>query len=149
MKKVALIVALTVVAYAVTAAQVKNSEDEVRDFLTDYDKAVAERNIAFLESVLADDYIYTGASGRATERARLLAFFKRLREKPTSRTISLVHSNVKVRVVGAMAVVTNDYVSKTAPIDSLDADAQTASGRHIVVFEKRGGRWMVIAEQDT
>jgi ketosteroid isomerase-like protein len=48
-----------------------------------------------------------------------------------------------------MAVVTNDYTSQTTPIDSPDAEPETNKGRHTVVFEKRGGRWLVIAEQDT
>jgi ketosteroid isomerase-like protein len=62
---------------------------------------------------------------------------------------SLKHENVKVRVVGNMAVVTNDYTAQTIPIDSPDAEPQTDKGRHTVVFEKRKGRWLVIAEQDT
>jgi len=41
-----------------------------------------------------------------------------------------------------MAVVTNDYTSQTTPIDEPD----TYTGRHTGVFEKRNGRWMVIAE---
>lgn len=149
MKKLLAVVAVTVVSCFAAVAQNNAGEAEVRGFMIEYDKAIADRNIAFLEAVLAEDYIYTGANGRGTDRAGVLAFFRRTKEKPRSRTVSLVHDNIKTRVVGDMAVVTNDYMSKTVPIDAPDSEPQTARGRHMVAFEKRRGRWMVIAEQDT
>jgi ketosteroid isomerase-like protein len=141
--------ALIIVSCFAAVAQNNEAEANVRGFMIEYDKAIADRNIAFLEAVLAEDYIYTGANGRATDRAGVLGFFRHTKEKPRSRTVSLVHDNVKARVVGDMAVITNDYMSKTVPIDALDSEPQTTRGRHMVAFEKRRGRWMVIAEQDT
>ena len=149
MKKLIAVGALTIVSCFAAVAQNNEAEAEVRSFMIEYDKAVADRNIAFLEAVLAEDYIYTGANGRATDRAGVLAFFRRVKEKPSSRTISLVHDNIKARVVDDMAVVTNDYMSKTVPIDAPDPEPQISRGRHMVAFEKRRGRWLVIAEQDT
>ena len=149
MKKLFASATLIIVSTFTAIAQISKDEQEVRGFLAEYDKAVSSRDIAFLERVLPEDYVYTGASGRMSDRTRVLNFFKRQRDKPTSRTHSLRHDNVNVRVVGKMAVVTNDYTSETTPIDSPDAEPQTNKGRHIVVFEKRNGRWMVIAEQDT
>ena len=149
MKKLIAVGALTLVSCFAAVAQNNAGEAEVRGFMIEYDKAIADRNIAFLEAVLAEDYIYTGANGRGTDRAGVLAFFRRTKEKPRSRTVSLVHDNIKARVVGDMAVVTNDYMSKTVPIDAPESEPQTTRGRHMVAFEKRRGRWMVIAEQDT
>jgi ketosteroid isomerase-like protein len=145
-----LAIALLIVASPVgVSAQNSKAEREVRAFLVEYDKAVAERDIAFLERVLPVDYVFTGASGRKSDRAQVLQFFTQQRDKPTSRMISLKHENVVVRVVGNMAVATNDYTSRTTPIDAPDAEPETYTGRHTGVFEKRNGRWMVIAEQDT
>ncbi|MDI1241850.1 MAG: nuclear transport factor 2 family protein [bacterium] len=149
MKKLIAAGALAIVSCFAAVAQNHEAEAEVRGFMIQYDKAVAERNIAFLKAVLAEDYVYTGANGRAADRARVLAFFRRVKEKPSSRMVSLVHDNIKARVVGDMAVVTNDYMSRTVPIDAPDSEPQTTRGRHMVAFEKRRGRWMVIAEQDT
>jgi ketosteroid isomerase-like protein len=149
MKKLLASATLIIVSTFTAIAQISKDEQEVRGFLAEYDKAVSSRDIAFLERVLPEDYVYTGANGRMSDRTRVLNFFKRQRDKPTSRTHSLRHDNVNVRVVGKMVVVTNDYTSETTPIDSPDAEPQTNKGRHIVVFEKRNGRWMVIAEQDT
>ena len=131
------------------AAQVGSAEREVRAFLADYDKAVVDRDILFLERILPDDYVMTGASGRRADRAQVLAFFTRERDKPSSRMLSLKHENVVVRAVGNMAVVTNDYTAQTTPIDAPKAEPDTYIGRHTKVLERRDGRWMVIAEQDT
>lgn len=124
-------------------------EREVRAFLEEYDKAVLARDISFLERVLPDDYVMTTASGRRADRAEVLAFFTRERDRPSSRMVSLKHEHVVVRAVGHMAVVTNDYTSQTTPIDAPHAEPDTYVGRHTKVLEKRDGRWMVIAEQDT
>jgi len=149
MKKLLVIATLIIVSTFAVIAQNSKAEQEVRGFLAEYDKAVSSRDIAFLERVLADDYVYTGASGRRSDRAQVLKFFNQKRDKPSHRMNSLKHENVRVRVVGDMAVVTNDYTAQTTPTDSPDAEPHTDKGRHIVVFEKRNGRWMVIAEQDT
>lgn len=130
-------------------AQSSGVEQEVRAFVAEYDKAVAGRNIAFLERVLPDDYVMTGASGRKSDRTQVLKFFTKERDKPSYRMLSLKHENLVVRVSGNMAVVTNDYTSRTTPIAAPNAEPEIANGRHTGVFEKRSGRWMVIAEQDT
>jgi uncharacterized protein (TIGR02246 family) len=149
MKKLLASATLIIVSAFAAVAQNSKDEQEVRGFLAEYDKAVLSRDIDFLERVLPDDYVFTGASGRMSDRTRVLKFFKQQRDKPTYRMNSLKHENVKVRVVGNMAVVTNDYTAQTTPIDSPNAEPQTAKGRHTKVIEKRNGRWMVIAEQDT
>lgn len=148
-EKLLAIATLIVVAPFAVDAQSSSAEHEIRAFLAEYDKAVANRDIAFLERVLPDDYVFTGASGRKSDRAQVLKFFTQQRDKPSYRMISLKHENVVVRAVGNMAVVTNDYTSQTTPIDAPDAEPATYTGRHTGVFEKRNGRWMVIAEQDT
>ena len=148
-----LALAVLIVAFPLAAVgQGSNEEQAFRAFLAflaEYDKAVAGRDIAFLERVLPEDFVFTGASGRKSDRAQVLRFFTRERDRPSYRMVSLKHENVNVRVVGSMAVVTNDYTSRTTPIDAPDAEPDSYTGRHTGVFEKRDGRWMVIAEQDT
>ncbi len=149
MQKLLAIATLIVGIPFAVAAQSSRAEQEVRAFLAEYDKAVAGRDIAFLERVMPNDYVFTGESGRKSDRAQVLMFFTQQRDKPSNRMISLKHENVSVRAVGNMAVVTNDYTSQTTPIDAPNAEPATYKGRHTGVFEKRKGRWMVIAEQDT
>jgi len=78
-----------------------------------------------------------------------LKYFKQKRDKPDYKLSSLKHLNMRVRVVGNMAVVTNDWISGTIPIDSTNDEPTTHRGRYTGVFEKRNGRWMVIAEHDS
>jgi ketosteroid isomerase-like protein len=147
--KLLAITTLIVVSPFAVDAQSSSAEQEIRAFLAEYDKAVANRDIAFLERVLPNDYVFTGASGRKSDRAQVLKFFSQQKDKPSYRMMSLEHKNVVVRAVGNMAVVTNDYISQTTPMETTDAAPDITKGRHTGVFEKRNGRWMVIAEQDT
>lgn len=149
MNRACAIAMLLLAAPSALHAQAGSLEREVRAFLVEYDKAVAARNIAFLERVMPDDYVFTGASGRKSDRAQVLKYFTQQRAKPSYRMVSLKHENVVVRAVGNMAVVTNDYTSRTTPVDMPTAEPDSTSGRHTGVFEKRNGQWMVIAEQDT
>ena len=130
-------------------AQSSSAEQEVRAFLAEYDKAVASRDIEFLERVLPEDYVFTGANGRKSTRAQVLTFFTQQRASPSYGMVSLRHDNVVVHAVGDMAVVTNDYTSRTTPIAAPNTEPDSISGRHTGVFVKRNGHWMVIAEQDT
>ncbi|MEZ4457688.1 MAG: nuclear transport factor 2 family protein, partial [Gemmatimonadales bacterium] len=132
-----------------TRAQAGSAENEVRAFLVEYDRAVAARDTAFLAGVLPPDYVFTGADGRKSDRAQVLRYFAQQRARPSYRMVALKHDNVVVRAVGDMAVVTNDYTSRTTPIAAPNMDPDSTSGRHTAVFEKRNGRWMAIAEQDT
>lgn len=147
--RVCVIAAFMAVAPFAVGAQGTATEREVRAFLAEYDKAVAARDMAFLERVLPEDYVFTGANGRKSDRAQVLKFFSRERANPSYRMVSLEHRNVVVRAVGDMAVVTNDYTSRTTPIAEPNVEPDSNSGRHTGVFEKRHGHWMVIAEQDT
>jgi len=149
MKNLPTIVVMIFVSTFAAVAQNSKGEQEVRGFLVEYGKAVPGRDIAFLERVLAKDYVYTGPSGKMTNRAQALEYFKQQRDKPDYKSISLKHLNVKVHVVGKMALITNDWISVTSPIDSTNAEPTTYKGRYTGVFEKRNGRWMVIAEHDS
>lgn len=129
--------------------QNQTPEQELRSFLIEHEKRVGSRDIEYLERVIPDDYVYTGPNGRMTNREEALTHFKRQRYNPTSRRISLKHHNVKVHVVGDMALSTHDWIAQTAPLDATDAEPITDRGRYTGVFEKRNGRWMVVAEHDS
>ncbi len=147
--KILLTIILILVSTFAAFAQNSKGEQEVRAFIDQYGKAITNRDIAFLERATPDDYVYTGPTGTMTNREQALKYHKRQRDKPDHKLISREHLNVKVHVVGKMALVTNDWISVTSPIDSTDAEPTTYKGRYTGVFEKRSGRWMVIAEHDS
>lgn len=149
MKKLPTIIVTIFVSAFVAFAQNSKGEQEVRAFIDEYGKAITSRDIAFLERATSDDYVYTGPSGKMTNRMQALKYHKQQRDKPDYKLISREHPNVKVHVVGKMALVTNDWISVTLPIESTNAEPTTYKGRYTGVFEKRNGRWMVIAEHDS
>ncbi|CAN5377877.1 hypothetical protein BH10ACI2_BH10ACI2_10030 [soil metagenome] len=149
MKNLATIFVLVLASTFVAFSQVGKGEREVRGFIEEYGKAVTSRDIAFLERAMPEDYVYTGPNGKMTNREQALKYHKQQRDKPDYRLISLDHPNLKVHVVGNMALVTNDWISVTSPLDSTGATPTTDKGRYTGVFEKRNGRWMVIAEHDS
>ncbi|HMU34876.1 MAG TPA: nuclear transport factor 2 family protein [Pyrinomonadaceae bacterium] len=130
-------------------AQNTKGEKEFRAFLAEYEKAVSGRNIDFVERATPEDYVRTGADGKLTDRSRLLKYLRQQRDKPTFRYVSLQHLNMKVRVVGSMALVTNDWIAVTLSIEETSPEPSTDKGRYTGVFEKRKGRWMVLAEHDS
>ena len=130
-------------------AQNTKRERDFRAFLAGYEKAVPSRDLPFLERAMPDDYVYSGPGGKMTNREQALKYHKQQRDSPDYRSISLKHENMKIRVVGNMALVTNDWTSVTAPVDQPNAEPTTDNGRYTGVFEKRNGRWMVIAEHDS
>ena len=149
MKQFLSILVLSVVPAAAACAQGGKAEKEVRLFLAQYEKAVPGRDIGFLERALADDYVHAGPNGTTTNRAEALKYFREQRANPEFRTNSLKHERQNVRVVGDMALVTNDWIATTTLTQSQIAVPVTDSGRYTGVFEKRNGRWMVIAEHDS
>lgn len=147
--KILLTIILILVSTFAAFAQNSKGEQEVRAFIDQYGKAITNRDIAFLERATADDYVYSGPAGTMTNREQALKYHKRQRDKPDYKLISREHLNVKVHAVGNMALVTNDWISVTSQFDSTNAEPTTFKGRYTGVFEKRNGRWMVIAEHDS
>lgn len=130
-------------------AQYVKGENEFRTFFAKYERAVAGRDVDFLERAMPDDYVRTGANGKMTDRSRMLKYFSQQKVRPTFKYVSLKHLNIKVRVVGNMALLTNDWIAETTPVEPLNAATTPDKGRYTGVFEKRSGRWMVIAEHDS
>lgn len=130
-------------------AQDAEGEKEFRTFFAKYERAVSGRDIDFLEQAMPSDYVRTGANGKMTDRSRMLKYFSQQRVKPTFKYVSLKHVNIKVRVVGNMALLTNDWIAETSSVEPLNTLTTTDKGRYTGVFEKRRGRWVVIAEHDS
>lgn len=149
MKKLLCTLLLSVIPGCAAFAQGGNAEKEARIFLAQYEKAVPDRDIVFLERALADDYVHVGSNGTTSNRAEALKYFREQRANPDFRTNLLKHENQKLRVVGDMALVTNDWIATTTLTNSPNAEPVTDSGRYTGVFEKRNGRWKVIAEHDS
>ena len=127
----------------------RSAEEEVRNFLAEYEQAILKRDIAFMERVLVDDYAYMSSNGSRENRTQALDYFKQQREKPTYKIVSFKRENVDVRIIGDLAVVTEDWTYRTAPVDSATEEPRLDRGISTMVLQKRGQKWMILAEHES
>ena len=140
---------LTVIASAAALAQNSGAEQEVRKLVSEMDRAVVKNDVAYFERVLADDYVFAGTDGRAKTRAEVLAEIRREAEKPTYKVTANTSEDVRVRVSGDMAVVTSTFRMTTVGPESNPWEPHDDTGRYTTVLQRRGGRWLVVAEHFT
>jgi len=137
-----LVVALFMVS-PVYAQAPNAAERELIKLENDWSTAWLKKDGAFLQTLYADEYMFTSESGTIYSKAQDIAETI----SPENRNESFLRADLKVRVYGNTAVVTG--------LNTLESSA-TASGKHTSgayrftdVFVKRHGRWQVVASQST
>ena len=140
---------LTLAATISSFSTIKSADQEIRNFLAEYEQAILNRDIAFMERVLADDYVYLSSSGVRERRTQALEYWKQQREKPTYKIVSFKRENVDVRIIGDVAVVTEDWTYRTAPVDFETKEPRIDRGVSTMLLQKRGQRWMILAEHES
>jgi uncharacterized protein (TIGR02246 family) len=148
MKKLIAIATLAIVSTVSVFAQTSKDEQEVLKFISEYEQANINRDVASIERVMTDDYIYS-YEGATENKAKALEWTKKEKEKPTHRLISYKTEGVKAKVIGNTAIVTGTWIGTTAPASDDKAEPHTDKGRYTAVLEKRNGRWMVVAEHNS
>ena len=149
MKKLLKVTLLIFVTMLSVSAQNNKTEQDIRNLLAEYEQAVIKRDIAFVERIWANDFIYSGTSGTMENRMQSLEYLKQERDKPTYKINLFKNENQKVRVTGNTAIVTGDWTLQSAPVDSSADEPHTDKGRITTILEKRNGRWMIIAEHES
>ena len=141
-----LAIATLIIASTLTAfAQNSKAEQEVLKLDAEYIQAQINRDIAFYERVLADNYIYAGERGQTRNKAQTLEMFRKEKEMPPY-IIALKTEDVKAKVMGNTALLTGAWIITESSISDKKAEPQTYKGRYTSVLEKRNGRWMYVAE---
>lgn len=149
MRRLFTAVLLTVVAATTALAQNGKAEQEVRQLMADLDQAILKSDVAFFERVLADDYLYASVDGKAKTRAEVLAEMRKEAEKPTYKITAVTSEDMRVRVSGDTAVVTAAWKATTVGPESNPWEPHDDAGRYTTVLQKRGGRWVVVADHVT
>lgn len=142
MKKTLLFMAVALLAVASISAQNK-TEQEIRAFIADYDKAFLAQDAAFFEKNLADDYFYSGTTGTTQNKTQALDELKKMTADKTYRMSEMKSEGLAVRVVGKTAVVTGTWVS-TGTADG--GAPHTDRGRFTSILENRNGKWLIVTE---
>jgi ketosteroid isomerase-like protein len=131
-------------AYGQPAAQQQNSksEQEVRQAIEQYKTALLKRDIAALEKIWADDYVFVNASGDVLTKEQRLANIK---SGATALDSISDDENLTVRIYQNSAVTTSRVTIKG------QYSGQPVSGqyRSTVVWVKGPAGWQLVSNQLT
>ncbi len=146
MKKITTIAFLILSAAFTAFTQNGKDEQEILKINQEYNGASLKNDLAFFERVLADDYIYSGPSGRLLNRTQYLEEIRNEAAKPTYKLQDITSVEPKIKMIGHMAILTAGWASATTPLNDTKTEPHKDTGRYTSVYEKRGGRWMITAE---
>src|SRR2546423_242771 len=108
--------------------------DQLRGLDASIDEAGSDGDFDALETLLADDFIYTHSTGKVETKAAWIAGLKPLTGKRRR-----VASGIAVEVHGDVAVVTGD-------VDINWADGRTVLNRYVRVYRRQAGGWQAISQ---
>ncbi len=145
MKKLITITLLTIVSTFAVFAQNGKTEQEILKIHNSLDQAYLNKDTAAFERIMADDYIISGVSGKMQTRAEVLEEMRKEFANANYKVLSAKTDDVKVKVSGSMALVTGNWTSTTVSANGT-AEPHTDTGRFTHIYEKRGGKWMLVAE---
>jgi hypothetical protein len=114
---------------------------ELTTIMLDMAKASIRGDVAFFDNVLADEVIYTTINGEIKNKAQVLDDYR----KHQITFQSHVFDDIKVRLYGELAVVTN----RATAVSTYQHKPRRSVTRNTRTFVKRDGRWQVVAFQST
>ena len=133
------VLTFAVVAWAQTPAQPKSgsAEQELLKLEQDWTNAEVKADLAFLDRILADDWLFTDPDGVVWTKAKSLAVLKSGEDVVSS----MVPDDMKVRIYGDAAVVTGRATTKET------FKGKDISGLHrwTDTWIKKAGRWQCVA----
>lgn len=138
---------LLLVVFAVTAqtesgtSPPKRVEQELLQVNKTYDEALVRSDIAALERIFAEEFIYISTSGSVANRAQQIELIRSGALKIDSGASDDVH----VRLYGETALVFGSFKAK----GQFNGQAFDSIERYTSVWVKRSGRWQLVAEQGT
>ncbi len=124
-----------------TAAYAATPSDELVAKEASWSKAMIAKDVPALKEIIAPDWIGQNQTGKSMTRAEFLSGLSSGEDKVSSMNNHDVH----VRIVGDLAIV-----------QGMDTEESTHKGAStsgtyswMDVFQKRGGKWVAIASQNT
>ena len=80
--RILLKIAILILASTISiSGKTESAEREVKSFLAQYEQAILNRDVNFMERVMADDYMYLSSAGSRENRKQALDYWKQQREK--------------------------------------------------------------------
>ena len=140
MKRFAFAVGVVVLAFGVTIlaqTQIESVEQELIRLEKQWVDAVIKLDLAFLDRIWADDYVWTASDGNIWSKAHTLESLK----SGEDRVLSVRTDDVKVRVYGDAAVVTG----RSTFNETFKGKDVSGSERFTDTWVRRSGRWQCVA----
>jgi ketosteroid isomerase-like protein len=144
MKRIVIAVWVVVLAFSVAilaqSAKPKSgsAEQELIKLEQQWGDALVKPDLAFLDRILAEDYMFTSPNGEVLTKAQMLAELKSGEDVVSSE----VNLDMKVRVYGDAAVVTGYSTSK----ETVKGKDISGEYRWTDTWIKKGGRWQCVAD---
>ncbi len=125
----------------ITEAKGQKDKEKIQALMSEWDNALVNRNVDFIDGILAEDFTYISSSGQVQNKAEHLALIK----SPDLIIESSSSSNFVVRVYGDMAVaIAEGRIKGRYKSNSFDNHY-----RYTDVWVKRKGIWKAVATQIT
>ena len=144
MKK-SIYIAAIVLALSLASHAQNPAEQEILKIHAGLDNAFMKKDMAFFENVMSSDYVYSDPQGKMFDRTGNLEQLRKEWANTTYKAISATTENPKVKVMGNTALITADWTF-TSQANSPNGLQHFDRGRYTGVYEKRDGKWMLIAE---
>lgn len=141
MKKTILLVVCFLALSLSAAAQGNKVEQTILQLEKDWIAALINADTAALEKIYSDSLTYTHSNSNTDTKAIYIANLKAGKTK----YVSLVHSDVKVRVYGTTAL----HTSTTAIKLISNGQESSFSVKMLHVYVKEGKTWRMVAHQTT
>jgi ketosteroid isomerase-like protein len=141
MKRIALAAGLVVLAFGVAIlaqTQTASAEQELIKLEMEWNnEALVKHDWAFVDGILADDYITTDSDGVVANEAQEMAILSSGEEE----VMSAKADDFRVRVYGDAAVVTYRWTYK----GKVKGKENSGQERYTDTWIRRGGRWQCVA----
>lgn len=145
-KKTITIAALIIISALAVFAQTSKDEQEILKIHNGLDQAFVKNDIAVFERVFADDYVLSGAYGKTMNRTETLEDLRKEWANTNYKVVAATSDNLKVKVSGNVAFVMGNWTSMMSPRSDANAEPHKDTGRYTGIYEKRGGKWTLVAE---
>jgi len=150
MKRIILITLLLIVTSTPAFTQAANSagnkaEQEVLKTLDEVLRAMIEHDMAAIDRLYTDHYVFSGNTGASLTKARLIEVFKGMKANGVSY-VSWTPSEMKIALYGDAAVTNNRFEIKTR---NSKGETNTLNHRYTCTWVKQQGRWRLAAAQAT
>jgi ketosteroid isomerase-like protein len=115
-----------------------SAEQELLKLEKECGYALVKPNLAFLDRILAEDYMFTSPEGEVLTKAQMLAELKSGEDVVSS----VVNLDMKVRVYGDAAVVTGHSIYR----ETVKGKDISGEYRWTDTWIGKGGRWQCVAD---